>query len=512
MNLNDARKIIVPLQSASEDSKLHSLPKRLFPRTPDLSGDNVEAKREEIRRYFHATLDRYEQLFETLHGEEAYFKRPISLRHPLIFYLGHTSTFFTNKLMLAGLITERINPKMESMFAVGVDEMSWDDLDTAHYDWPSVEEVRAYRKTVRNTVDRLISETPLSLPIGWNSPWWTIMMGIEHERIHLETSSVLIRQHQLEYVRNHSAWQPCRKSGQGPQNQLVDVSAGDVHLGKKKIDSTYGWDNEYGSHVAEVPAFQAGKYLVSNQEFLAFVEARGYGTESFWEAEGLAWRCHTLAEHPTFWIRQGAQWRLRLMTEEIPMPWDWPVEVNYHEAKAFCNWKAATTGQPFRLPTEDEWYRIHDAAGLSEVPHGRQAGANIHLDYFASSCPVSEFPNGEFYDVVGNVWQWTETPIYPFEGFDTHSHYDDFTTPTFDGRHNLIKGGSWISCGNESLKGARYAFRRHFSQHAGFRYVVSDTPAVAMTLTMKLTSYSPSTLNFIMARTILMCQAFQGTG
>src|SRR5690242_8292873 len=239
MNLNDARKIIVPLQSASEDSKLHSLPKRLFPRTPDLSGDNVEAKREEIRRYFHATLDRYEQLFETLHGEEAYFKKPISLRHPLIFYLGHTSTFFTNKLMLAGLITERINPKMESMFAVGVDEMSWDDLDTTHYDWPSVEEVRAYRKTVRNTVDRLISETPLSLPIGWNSPWWTIMMGIEHERIHLETSSVLIRQHQLEYVRNHSAWQPCRKSGQAPQNQLVDVSAGDVHLGKKKIDSTY---------------------------------------------------------------------------------------------------------------------------------------------------------------------------------------------------------------------------------------------------------------------------------
>jgi hypothetical protein len=132
MNLNDARKIIMPVQSASEDSKLHALPRRLFPRTPILSGNNVEAKREEIRRYFHATLDRYEQLFETLHGDEAYFKKPISLRHPLIFYLGHTSTFFTNKLILAGLMKERINPKLESMFAVGVDEMSWDDLDTAH--------------------------------------------------------------------------------------------------------------------------------------------------------------------------------------------------------------------------------------------------------------------------------------------------------------------------------------------------------------------------------------------
>ena len=54
-----------------------------------------------------------------------------------------------------------------------------------------------------------------------------------------------------------------------------------------------------------------------------------------------------------------------------------------------------------------------------------------------------------------------------------HPLYDDFSTPTFDGRHNLIKGGSWISTGNLALRAARYAFRRHFFQHAGFRYVVS---------------------------------------
>jgi hypothetical protein len=51
--------------------------------------------------------------------------------------------------------------------------------------------------------------------------------------------------------------------------------------------------------------------------------------------------------------------------------------------------------------------------------------------------------------------------------------YDDFSTPTFDGKHTLIKGGSWISTGNEALKSSRYAFRRHFFQHAGFRYLVS---------------------------------------
>jgi len=84
-----------------------------------------------------------------------------------------------------------------------------------------------------------------------------------------------------------------------------------------------------------------------------------------------------------------------------------------------------------------------------------------------------------FYDIVGNVWQHTVTPIYPFEGFEIHPVYEDFTTPTFDNRHNIIKGGSFISTGNEALYHARYAFRRHFYQHAGFRYVESENETQA---------------------------------
>ena len=451
---------------------------QLFNRTPLLSGDNAAEKKEEIRSYFHATLDRTELLFETLVGDESYFKKSIPLRHPLIFYLGHTSTFFINKLLISGLVKERINPKMESMFAVGVDEMSWDDLTLSDYDWPSISEVWAYRKSMRKIVDQLLTETELTLPINWDNPWWIVLMGIEHELIHLETSSVLIRQHEIKHVKPHPDWEPCRKSGQAPSNELINVPAGKVEIGKNNKDLAYGWDNEFGHHEGEVQPFQASRYLVSNQEFLGFIKADGYNSEIFWEEEGLAWQKHTNTEHPTFWVKCGSQWRLRLMTEEVPMPWDWPVEVNCHEAKAFCNWKTATTNQPIRLPTEDEWYHLYNIAGLSEVPHNKQARANIHLDHYASSCPVTEFKHGEFFDIVGNVWQWTETPIYPFEGFKVHPLYDDFTTPTFDGRHNLIKGGSWISCGDESLKSARYAFRRHFFQHAGFRYVAAQAPAI----------------------------------
>ena len=450
------------------------MPVSLFARTPDLSHLDVESVRQTLGHYFHSTFNRYEQLFETLVNDEAYYHKPISLRHPLIFYFGHTATFFINKLVLAGLVSSRINPEFESMFSVGVDEMSWDDLSETRYQWPSVAEVQAYRNKVRALLGQIILTAPLDLPIDWNHPWWAIVMGIEHERIHLETSSVLIRQHALHRVKPHPAFPVCTESRASPENQWVMVESGTAHLGKERVDPIYGWDNEYGERVVEVPAFQASRFLVSNQEFLGFVDAGGYATDHLWTDEGLGWREFSQAIHPTFWLCVDGEWRLRLMTEEVPMRWDWPVEVNYHEAKAFCAWKSQQLGQAVRLPSEDEWMRMYDVSGLSEIPADQPAQGNLHLDYFASPCPVNRFAHGNFFDVVGNVWQWTETPIYPFAGFEVHPIYDDFTTPTFDARHNLMKGGSWISCGNETRRSARYAFRRHFFQHVGFRYVSSE--------------------------------------
>jgi 5-histidylcysteine sulfoxide synthase/putative 4-mercaptohistidine N1-methyltranferase len=444
---------------------------------PSTNGSDSTAKREEIRRYFHATMDTFEQLFTLLKDDSVFYQRPEPLRHPHIFYFGHTAVFFVNKLVLAKLLPERINPQFESVFAVGVDEMSWDDLSDTTYDWPSVEQTRAYRRQVRSAVDQLIQTLPLSLPITWESPFWPILMGIEHERIHLETSSVLIRQTPLASIRAQpQTWPVCTDTGDAPENTLIEIPAGTVQLGK--TDAHYGWDNEYGQHKADIPAFAASQFLVSNAEFLSFMQAGGYQTDAYWHDEGLAWRQYKKPVHPVFWIPDPAQphgFRYRTLASEIPLPMNWPVDVNQLEADAFCRWKAEQTGEPIRLPFEDEWRRIYDVSHIADQAdwHGTPPG-NIALAHAASACPVNRFKQGDFYDVIGNVWQWTNTPIAPFDGFKVHPLYDDFTTPTFDGRHNLIKGGSFISTGNEALRSARYAFRRHFYQHAGFRYVRSQ--------------------------------------
>lgn len=442
-----------------------------------LEGENSAVKREELRAYFHQSYDLFESLFDLLASDEVFYRQSEPTRHPMIFYFGHTAVFYINKLVMAGVLAERINPRYESLFAVGVDEMVWDE-DSERFFWPEVAAVREYRAQVRDTVDRLIMALPMELPVTQKDPFWAIWMGIEHERIHIETSSVLHRQMPLQFIRPVSIFPRCPGSGDTPANALVPFDGGKVTLGKGRNDlGLYGWDNEYGTRTFEIGGFRASRYLVTNGEYLPFVREGGYGDPRWWDEEGLRFLAIRGASCPPFWIpTEGADYRFRTLHEEIALPLDWPVEVNALEAQAFCRWKSARDAIPYRLPAESEWYHMVRECGM-EAPVYDDSRANINYAHYASSVPVTTFAQGKLYDIVGNVWQWTQTPIGGFEGFETHPWYDDFSTPTFDGKHNLIKGGSWISTGNEIVGHSRYAFRRHFYQHAGFRYVTGGSDA-----------------------------------
>ena len=453
-------------------------------RTTVLNEGTAEAKREEILHYFHQSFSLYESLFECLADDEAYYRRASPLRHPLIFYFGHTAVFYINKLNVANLINERVDPALESSLAIGVDEMSWDDLNDKSYDWPTPAIVKAYRDKTRALVDNFIRSCDLTLPIKWNDPMWIILMGIEHERIHLETSSVLMRELPLDSVKSHPLWSNiCSESGPAPVNELLPVAGGSVSIGKSKDDPLFGWDLEYGRQVSQVADFNASKYLVSNGEFLEFMQADGYNTREYWTDEGWGWVQYRKAQMPVFWSLDGDDYCYRTMLEIIDMPWDWPADLTWLECKAFCEWKSSVTGKTLRMPTEAEWYRLRDNVDTDQ-PFWKNAPGNINLEYDMSSCPVNRHEcKGGFFDIIGNVWQWTETPIDALQGYEVHPAYDDFSTPTFDGKHNIFKGGCWISTGNYAIKDARYAFRRHFYQHSGMRYIeAGPIPEIKMNI------------------------------
>ncbi|XP_025109666.1 ergothioneine biosynthesis protein 1-like isoform X2 [Pomacea canaliculata] len=416
--------------------------------------------------------------------------------------------------------------------------MSWDDTENYRmgggYKWPSVDDVVEYRRNVRNIILKLIADTTLVLPITMDTPWWALMMGMEHERIHLETSSVLLRQLPLHLVQKPPGWVYAPSSSGSLsvlENKMVQVSGGKVTLGKPKDFPSYGWDNEYGEVTARVVPFEASRYLVTNREYLEFVLAGGYIQQEFWTTEGWNWVQYRQAKHPTFWvchegcksgcgadlasyshcnlsnsmncdtegqvkqddswISEGtstpdnkSQYRYRAIFDVLAMPWNWPVDVNYHEAKAFCRWK----GPGFRLPAEAEHHLMRgpqmpsSQGPICDIIFQKDTRANLNLQY-GSSTPVDMFPptKAGFFDVFGNVWEWTEDHFNGLSNFQTHYLYDDFSSPCFDGKHNIIMGGSWISTGDEASRFARFAFRRHFYQHLGFRLVktlVEGTPVL----------------------------------
>ena len=434
----------------------------------NLTIGTIEEKREEIKKQFLQTYELDEKLFDLLKDKESLYQQPNRLRHPLIFYYGHTATFFVNKLALANIIKKRVNPKFESIFAIGVDEMSWDDLNSRHYTWPTYEETKAYRNEVKQIILDLIDTLSFTMPINWDSFMWIILMGIEHENIHIETSSVLLRELDIKFLKTEEIFSYKNEAlTTYPKNELLEVKGSTITLQKNRENPIYyGWDNEFSFHKAIIKDFQASKYLVSNGEFLEFVKEGGYNKPEFFSTEGKEWLDFTQAKHPHFWIKKEDSYFLREINRVIPLALNYPVDINIYEAEAFCKYKSLKLGFEVRLPSEDEYYALYNYTNAQEKE------ANIGLIQFNQSS-VDKYKFDDFYDVIGNVWQWSLTPIYPFDDFIAHPIYDDFTTPTFDDRHALMKGGSFISLGNETLKEARYAFRKHFFQHAGFRYVKS---------------------------------------
>jgi len=281
-----------------------------------------------------------------------------------------------NKLRVAGLLDKPINPYYEVIFETGVDEMSWDDLSKNKMQWPSVAEVHHYRKmvyqAVSGVIDGLTSEQCVS--IGQDSPLWSLVMAFEHERIHFETSSVLINEMPIQYVRFPKGFPAYHSSApvqhdpiagkHYPVNDFIAVDSQVVSIGKPRNFPSFGWDNEYGHREYTIPAFKASQYKVSNGEFLEFVKSGGYGSMEYWTDIGWKWRAFRNVKIPTFWVRTGPQgyheYDLRVLFDTIPMQWDWPVVVNLHEAVAFTNWKSKTSGRAVRVMTELEHRAIRD--------------------------------------------------------------------------------------------------------------------------------------------------------
>jgi ergothioneine biosynthesis protein EgtB len=212
----------------------------------------------------------------------------------------------------------------------------------------------------------------------------------------------------------------------------VRVPGGLAAIGHDGVDAL---DNERGKHSIELSAFRLARHPVTQAQFAAFMEDGGYRRRELWTEEGWAWRAADGIERPHHW-RAGAP--------------DHPVSgTSAHEAEAFCRWAGA------RLPTEFEWE--HAARGLVvDAESGNLGGAQL------GTTPVGRFPLGRSADgaddLFGNVWEWTASNFAPYPGFRAWP-YEGYSQTWFDGRHRVLRGGSWAT--------RSFALRRSFRNWYG---------------------------------------------
>jgi 5-histidylcysteine sulfoxide synthase len=437
--------------------------------------------RQEIRAYFDRVWHLEDRLWQSLVSNDVYYFNPDPLRNLLIFYLGHSVAFYINKLIKVELLPQRVDPDFEILFEVGVDPEKPEDIADkfTRLRAADVEAVWQYRSNVYEIIVTLIQQINLKLPITPNHPLWALMMAIEHQYIHLETSSMLLRQLPANTLHRPEGWKYHSANDYTRLNEMVPVAAGIVHLGKPQDSPTYGWDVEYGDRTIPVKEFLVSKYLITNAEFLEFVKAGGYEDSAYWSPIAWQWKTQNGILHPKFWIPDGYTkntYRYRALFDEIEMPFDYPVEVNHYEAIAYCRWYGKRAGRDTRLMSEAEWRR---AINDGDTPTQPVSDYNLNLQ-LGSPNPVGALETARnqtgIYDLRGNVWEWLSDHPTPLPGYEPHELYEDYSAPYFDTKHYMMVGGSWITCGTEALTDYRNWFRPNFYQHAGFRIVLDENP------------------------------------
>jgi gamma-glutamyl hercynylcysteine S-oxide synthase len=414
-------------------------------------------------------------LFELVRSH-ALYDRPIAERHRIIFYLGHLEAFDWNLICAPTTNLRSCNPSYDKLFAFGIDPIDGQLPADEPGDWPAVREVYQYKNQVRQGLDAFLDSRDVAEPGGNEAtPLSTLLhTAIEHRLMHAETLAYMF--HRLPYERKIPQRQPLM-AGDDLQSEMVAISAGIATLGlKREQQSGFGWDNEFEAREVEVSRFHIDRFMVTNGEYLQFVQAGGYREPRFWDPSGWDWIMGQGIRRPAFWIKGRNSWMYRGMFETVPLPLDWPAFVSHAEANAYAQWARKS------LPTEAQWQRAaygQADGGERDYPWGcdRHFTGKGNFDFARwDAAPVRSFVNNSsafgVVGMLGNGWEWTSSEFAPFPGFRPFPFYPGYSANFFDGKHFVMKGGSPRTAATLLRRSFRNWFQPHYQYaYAGFRCV-----------------------------------------
>ena len=407
-------------------------------------------------------------------------EKPIHLRHPLIFYVGHIPAFedihqsrhfgepLTEPEYLATIFERGINPVVE-------DPSKCHDHSEVPDEWPSIEAVRAYDAKVHDRIRRVFEQikvrTDGKVDPGMHRLGRQLSVCLEHTIMHAETYIYMLVQ--LGRVLLPKSFMPAYLRSESHVSKpissasWIDIQPGQVasgidnyesndDKGSEPIEIEFGWDNETPVRSYQVTSrFQAQSRPVTCHEYLCFLKT-----------------IHNVDERkqlvPGSWVelKEGEYALLTLFGPvEVERCMNCPVTLSHKLAEKFQDYLRASLGDnSVRIPTEDEWV----------VMQSQLSGGDCHddIDYHNwMPAPLKDHTPHK----IGSVWEWTSTVFDSYEGFEQSQIYPGYSADFFDGLHNVVRGAAWCTHGRVANRLRNFYQRSYPYAFIGVRFI-RDAP------------------------------------
>ncbi len=314
---------------------------------------------------------------------------------------------------------------------------------------PTVKEIYEYRKLVDEQMLNFLekaNEKELS-ELGF-----VIEVGLHHEQQHQELLLTDIK-HVFSINPMHPILREEKEtSGSEPEKiKWIEFEEGIFEIGNNSEKFCY--DNETPVHKEYLNSFKLASRLITNKEYIEFIEDAGYERPELWLSDGIAAVESEKWQAPMYWENNDNEWYNFKLTGYKKVNPNEPVcHISYYEADAFARWAGC------RLVTEAEW---ETAAG------GLQVEGNFVEDENFHPVPLKNNRPGNLHQMYGDVWEWTRSAYSPYPGYKTLPGALGEYNGKFMSGQMVLRGGSCAT----SKSHIRKTYRNFFPPNARWQFL-----------------------------------------
>ncbi len=407
-------------QPSTEDTKLV---------TPSpLHAQFIESSRETLLERYLQTRARSVALCQPLSFEDHCIQTMADVSPPK-WHLAHTTWFFETFLLKALDPQYRVfHPRFDQLFNSYYETLGrpYPRPQRGLLSRPGVAEVRRYRAHVDEAMTALFQQLGEE---HWNTFSSRVILGLHHEQQHQELL-LTDTKHILAFNPLRPAYRddlPTRPVREAPPLSWIESPAGVGQIGF--AGDAFAFDNETPRHRIYVHAHRLASRPVTNGEYLAFIDDKGYRRPELWLSEGWSTLKEICWEAPLYWERiENRWWHYTLGGMQPVNPHEPVCHVSLYEADAYARWAGK------RLPTEAEL----ELAAADRSPRGRFYDS---LWLQPAVAPASDDPA----QIYGDVWEWTQSAYAPYPGF----HPLDGSLGEYNGKfmcgQMVLRGGSCVT-------------------------------------------------------------------